>query len=92
MRSFVWGARVFNAVEEVVDRHRDAVLGRVPLAKAADAIVATASAAAQRGDKVLASESYDEDEYDLHTAEAGEEEASSGCEQDHSSNCKCSLL
>ena len=58
-----------------MDQHRDAVLGRVPLAKAADAIRATAFAAAARTDRVFASESYDEDDIDLD--DDSEEEAES---------------
>ncbi|EIE18822.1 hypothetical protein COCSUDRAFT_59753 [Coccomyxa subellipsoidea C-169] len=54
-----------SRIEEAVDRHRDAVLGRAPITKAADAIRATARAAARGPERVLASESYDEDDFDL---------------------------
>ena len=57
------------AVEEAVDGHRDAASGRVPLRKAADAISTSIRAAGERrrhspANRVLASESYEEDEYE----------------------------
>lgn len=57
------------AVDEAVDGHRDAASGRVPLAKAVDAIGTSIRAAADRRrqsgvNPVLASESYEEDEYE----------------------------
>ena len=73
-----------SAVEEAVDRHRDAVLGRVPLAKAADAFRATARAAAQSTDRVLASESYDENNIDLEDEAEEEAETLSKCAVLHS--------
>lgn len=75
---------VVSAVEEAVDRHRDAVLGRVPLAKAADAIRATARAAAQSTDRMLASESYDENNIDLEDEAEEEAETLSKCAVLHS--------
>ena len=67
-----------RAVEEAADRHRDAVLGRVPISKAADAIRATARAAARGPDRVLASESYDEDDFDLEDGDPEEPERWAG--------------
>ncbi|BDA48910.1 probable potassium channel subfamily T member 2 at N-terminal half [Coccomyxa sp. Obi] len=56
-----------SRIEEAVDMHRDAALGHVPLAKAADAIRATAAAAvaaARTDSRIFASESYDDDDFD----------------------------
>ena len=57
------------AVDEAMDGHRDAASGRVPLRKAVDAIGTSIRAAADRRRKsglnpVMASESYEEDEYE----------------------------
>ena len=51
-----------------MDRHRDAALGHVPLAKAAKALRATAAAAVRTTDnRIFASESFDEDDFDPDT-------------------------
>lgn len=69
MRSTLRKEAICCAVDEAVDGHRDAALGRVPLAKAVDAIGTSIRAAADRRrqsgvNPVLASESYEEDEYE----------------------------